>query len=41
MKQVGSLGYEVLFKKAFCQPDIFTLYKCFWVGLLQQHQVVG
>ncbi len=26
MKQVGSLRYEVLFKKAFCQPDIFTAF---------------
>jgi len=26
MKQVGSLRYEVMFKKAFCQTDIFTAF---------------
>jgi len=26
MKQVASLRYEVIFKKAFCQPDIFTAF---------------
>lgn len=26
MKHVASLRYEVIFKKAFCQPDIFTAF---------------
>jgi hypothetical protein len=33
VKQVASLRYDVIFKKAFCQPDVFTAFVKDFLGL--------
>ena len=33
MKQVASLQYGVIFKKAFCDPEIFTAFARDFLGV--------